>query len=89
MPNFVERIASIGEEAVLQAQEYNLREKGIANVYCLNGLIIRQVVGNVSILNTKVARRPNFMDAIGIAKKYIPDIASTEMYMREMREGEE
>lgn len=42
MPNLVEKIVVIGNEAVRLAQEEN-RKKGIANVYCLNGSLVWQL----------------------------------------------
>jgi len=42
MPDIVERITRIGNEAVHRAQEEN-RAKGIPNVYVINGRIVWQL----------------------------------------------
>jgi len=42
MPEVVEKMTRIGNEAVRAAQEEN-RRKGIANVYVLNGKIVWQL----------------------------------------------
>lgn len=42
MPELVEKIVTIGNEAVRLAQEEN-RKKGVANVYCLNGALVWQL----------------------------------------------
>lgn len=79
MPEMIERMTTVVDKAVRLAQEAN-RHKGLTNVYCVNGS---------HHLFVSTLHRPSFRDAIGIAKKYLPHVTSTEMYMRDIREGEE
>lgn len=87
MPSFVKRITEIGNNAVRLAQDEHCK-RGVANIYCLHGTIIRQQTEDVQTAFLNM-RRARMRACIGCARKYMPNFTSTDDLMKDLREGEE